>query len=199
MKGSFTVTLGLCLLLLGLVSSPFPSSASGQEAGWTTLFDGSSLDGWRVLGDANWELADAAVSADSGNGYLVTESSYGDFELTLEFWVDEPANSGVFIRCSDPDNIGAANSYEVNIYDTRADQTYRTGGIVNVAAPTSVINTGGQWNSYEITAQGSRLVVILNGTQVVDATHDQFVRGPIALQYGAGTVRFRNVQIRMLD
>ena len=199
MKGSFTVTLGLCLLLLGLVSSPFPSSASGQEVGWTTLFDGSSIDGWRVLGDANWELADAAVSADSGSGYLVTESSYGDFELTLEFWVDELANSGVFIRCSDPDNIGAANSYEVNIYDTRADQTYRTGGIVNVAAPTSVINTGGQWNSYEITAQGSRLVVILNGTQVVDATHDQFVRGPIALQYGAGTVRFRNVQIRVLD
>ena len=199
MKGSFTVTLGLCLLLLGLVSSPFPYSASGQEAGWTTLFDGSSLDGWRVLGDANWELADDAVSADNGSGYLVTESSYGDFELTLEFWVDEPANSGIFIRCSDPDNIGAANSYEVNIYDTRADQTYRTGGIVNVAAPTSVINTGGQWNSYEITAQGSRLVVILNGTQVVDATHDQFVRGPIALQYGAGTVRFRNVQIRLLD
>ena len=193
MKGSFAVTLGL--LLHGLVSCSFPSS----EAGWTTLFVGSSLDGWRVLGDANWELADGAVSADSGNGYLVTEASYGDFELTLEFWVDEPANSGVFIRCSDPENIGAGNSYEVNIYDTRADQTYRTGGIVNVAAPTSVINTGGQWNSYTISAQGSRLVVTLNGTQTVDTTHDEFVRGPIALQYGAGTVRFRNVQIRLLD
>lgn len=197
MKGLFAITLGL--LTLGLVSISFSSSVSGQEAGWTTLFDGSSLDGWRVLGDANWQLADGAVSADSGNGYLVTEASYGDFELTLEFWVDELANSGVFIRCSDPDNIGAANSYEVNIFDTRADQTYRTGGIVNVAAPASVINTGGRWNSYEIRAQGSRLVVTLNGTQTVDTTHDQFVRGPIALQYGAGTVRFRNVQIRSLD
>ena len=197
MKGLFAVTLGL--LLLGLVSISSPSSASDQEAGWTTLFDGSSLDGWRVLGDANWELADGAVSADSGNGFLVTGVSYGDFELTLEFWVDEPANSGVFIRCSDPENIGAANSYEVNIYDTRADQTYRTGGIVNVAAPASVIMTGGQWNSYVIRAQGSRLVVTLNGTQTVDVTHDEFVRGPIALQYGAGTVRFRNVQIRLLD
>ena len=197
MKGLFAVTLGL--LLLGLVSISFPSSASGQEAGWSTLFDGSGLDGWRVLGDANWELADGAVSADSGNGFLVTGVSYGDFELTLEFWVDEPANSGVFIRCSDPDNIGAGNSYEVNIFDTRADQTYRTGGIVNVAAPASVINTGGQWNSYIIRAQGSRLVVTLNGTQTVDATDDRFVRGPIALQYGAGTVRFRNVQIRQLD
>ena len=197
MKRSFAVTLGL--LLLGLVSFSFPSSASAQGAGWSTLFDGSGLDGWRVLGDANWELADGAVSADSGNGYLVTGVSYGDFELTLEFWVDEPANSGVFIRCSDPDNIGAGNSYEVNIFDTRPDQTYRTGGIVNVAAPASVINTGGQWNSFVIRAQGSRLEVTLNGTQMVDATHDQFVRGPIALQYGAGTVRFRNVQIRQLD
>ena len=197
MKRSFAVTLGL--LLLGLVSISFPSSASAQGAGWSTLFDGSGLDGWRVLGDANWELADGAVSADSGNGYLVTGVSYGDFELTLEFWVDEPANSGVFIRCSDPDNIGAGNSYEVNIFDTRPDQTYRTGGIVNVAPPASVINTGGQWNSFVIRAQGSRLEVTLNGTQMVDATHDEFVRGPIALQYGAGTVRFRNVQIRQLD
>ena len=198
MKSSFAVTLGL-LLLLGLVSSPFPSSASGQQAGWSILFDGSLLDGWRVVGDANWEVADGAVSADSGSGFLVTGASYGDFELTLEFWVDEPANSGIFIRCADPEDIRDTNCYEVNIYDTRADQTYRTGGIVHVAAPASVINTGGQWNSYEIRAQGSRLVVTLNGTQTVDVTDDQFVRGSIALQYGAGTVRFRNVQIRLLD
>ncbi len=193
MKRLFTVTLGL--LLLGLVSC----SSQSSEAERTTLFDGSSLDGWRVLGDANWELADGAVSADSGSGFLVTGASYGDFELTLEFWVDEPANSGIFMRCADPEAIRDTNCYEVNIYDTRADQTYRTGGIVHVAAPTSVINAGGQWNSYEIRSQGSRLLVTLNGTQTVDVTHDEFVRGPIALQYGAGTVRFRNVQIQLLD
>ena len=184
------------IVLLGL-SISFPLSASAQGA-MTTLFDGSSLDGWNVLGDANWELGEGAVSADSGSGFLVTEDSYGDFELTLEFWVDEPANSGIFIRCSDPNRVADTNSYEVNIYDTRADQTYRTGGIVHIAAPTSVINAGGQWNSYEIRAQGPRMVVTLNGTQVVDVSDDQFSEGPIALQYGAGTVRFRNVQIRSL-
>ena len=62
-----------------------------------------------------------------------------------------------------------------------------------------MINAGGQWNSYEITARGNRLVVVLNGTQVVDTTDDQFASGPIALQYGAGTVRFRNVRIRSFD
>ena len=183
------------LLVVTLVI-PLACQPGGE---WTTLFDGSSLDGWTVLGDANWELADGAVSANDGSGFLVSEESYGDFELTLEFWVDEPANSGVFIRASDPESVGATNSYEVNIFDTRADQTYRTGGIVNVAAPASIINTGGQWNSYEITAQGSRLVIVLNGTQTVDTTDDQFVSGPFALQYAAGTVRFRNVQIRSLD
>ncbi len=152
-----------------------------------------------MLGNANWELADGAVSANSGSGFLVSEQSYDDFQLRLEFWVDEPANSGIFIRCADPQSVNDRNSYEVNIYDTRADQTYRTGGIVHLAAPTTVINSGGQWNTYDITARGSRLIVILNGTQTVDTTDDQFRSGPVALQYGAGIVRFRNVRIRSLD
>ena len=194
MNRSLTTAVGLALAV-----AVFPTLATAQSGEWTTLFDGSSLDGWRVLGDANWELADGAVSANSGSGYLVSEESYGDFELRLEFWVDEPANSGVFIRCSDPQSVNDRNSYEANIYDTRADQTYRTGGIVHLAAPSAVINAGGRWNTYEITARESRLVVVLNGTQTVDATDDQFRSGPIALQYGAGTVRFRDVQVRSLD
>ncbi len=194
MNRSLTTLLGLALALAAL-----PTLATAQGGQFTTLFDGSSLDGWNVLGSANWELEDGAVSANSGNGFLVSEESYGDFELRLEFWVDEPANSGIFIRCSDPQSVNDRNCYEVNIYDTRADQTYRTGGIVHLAAPSSVIMTGGQWNSYRITARGSRLIVVLNDMQLVDTTDDQFASGPFALQYGAGTVRFRNVQIRSLD
>ena len=194
MNRSLTTMVGFAFALAAL-----PSLLTAQGGEWTTLFDGSSLDGWRVLGNANWELGEGAVSANSGNGFLVSEESYDDFELTLEFWVDEPANSGIFIRCSDPQSVNDRNSYEINIYDTRADQTYRTGGIVHLAAPSAVINAGGRWNTYAITARGSRLVVVLNGTQTVDITDDQFTSGPIALQYGAGTVRFRNVRVRSLD
>ena len=194
MNRLLTTAVGFALAVLAL-----PTLATAQAGEWTTLFDGSSLDGWRVLGDANWELADGAVSANSGGGFLVSEQSYADFELRLEYWVEEPANSGVFIRCADPQGVNDRNCYEVNIYDTRPDQTYRTGGIVHLAAPSSVINSAGRWNSYEITAQGSRLVVVLNGTQTVDTRDEQFASGPFALQYGAGTVRFRNVRIRPLD
>ena len=194
MNRLLTTTVGCSFALVAL-----PTLAIAQAGGFRRLLDGASLEGWRVLGNANWELSEGAVSANSGNGFLVSEESYGDFELSLEFWVDTPANSGIFIRCSDPQSVNDRNSYEVNIYDTRADQTYRTGGIVHLAAPSAVINSGGQWNTYQITALGSRLVVNLNGTQTVDTTDDQFTSGPIALQYGAGIVRFRNVRIRSLD
>ncbi len=195
MKRSLPIVLSL--IVIGVVGLP-PAEVSGQRAAWVTLFNGTSLDGWNPIGNANWELVDGAVQADMGSGFLVTDRPYSDFELTLEFWVDEPANSGIFIRCADPTTVTDRNSYEVNIYDTRADQSYRTGGIVHIASPTSVINAGGQWNTYEITAQGERLRVTLNGTEVVDVEDSQFTSGPIALQYGAGVVKFRNVRLRTL-
>ena len=195
MKYSSMLVLGICLV--GLVSVAPVQDVSAQ-GGWTTLFDGSNLNNFNPIGDANWEIADGAVGADSGSGFLVTKESYGDFELTLEFWVDEPANSGIFVRCADATSVTDRNSYEVNIYDTRADQTYRTGGIVHIAAPNSVIMTGGKWNSYEIKAEGSRLMVALNGEEMVDVQDTQFSDGPIALQYGLGIVKFRNVRVRGL-
>lgn len=191
------IPLTLWLLLIGFGSLQ-SSSLSGQTGGWTTLFDGSSLKGWNVVGDANWELADGTVQATRGAGFLVTPVSYGDFQITLEFWVTDDANSGVFLRCADPKTITAANCYEVNIFDKRPDQAYRTGGIVDVAKPATVINTGGRWNTYDITAQGPKLMITLNGMRTVDVEHSGHARGPIALQYGAGAVKFRNVRIRTL-
>ena len=177
----------------------FAAAAAAQTpAGWKTLFDGKSLDGWTTTGDANWKVAGGVVEATTGTGFLVSKDSYKDFELKVEFWVDEPANSGVFIRCTKPTEIGAANAYEVNIYDTRPDQKFATGAIVDVAGPPSPIKVGGRWSTFEITARGSRLAVKLNGTTTVDATDTKFAQGPIGLQHGAGVVRFRSVQIRPL-
>jgi hypothetical protein len=137
-----------------------------------------------------------AVSADLGSGMLVTKQPYTDFDLDAEFWVDAPANSGIFIRCPNAEEIGAASCYEVNIFDTRPDQTYRTGAIVNVAAPQVQLYTGGRWNRYEISADGPRLHVVLNGEVTVDTEDTQHSSGYIGFQYGAGIVKFRNIRIR---
>jgi Domain of Unknown Function (DUF1080) len=183
-----TRILVLTLLFLG------PAAASGRMQGAT--FD---LKAWNIVGDANWTVAGDVVQADSGSGFLVTPAAYGDFEVSVEVWVNDEANSGVFIRCSDPKSISATNAYEVNIFDKRPDPSYRTGAIVNVAKPLAMVNAGGRWNTLVVTAKGTRMSVVLNGvTTVRDAEDAKFSRGPIALQYGAGVVRFRNVRIRSL-
>jgi len=167
-------------------------SAQGQGP----AFD---LKAWNVVGEANWTVMDDVVQADKGSGFLVTPMTYGDFQMSADFWVSDEANSGVFIRCSDPKTITAANAYEVNIFDKRPDQAYRTGAIVNFAKPLAMVNTGGKWNTIEITAKGPRMTVVVNGvTTVRDFEDAKFPRGSIALQYGAGVVRFRNVRIRAL-
>mgnify|MGYP003351799119 CR=1 FL=1 len=136
--------------------------------------------------------------ADKGmGGFLVSKAMYGDFELRAEFWATDDANSGIFIRAENPKMVSAMTAYEVNIFDQRPDQTYRTGAIVDVAKPAAQVSAGGKWNTIEITARGSRFTVKLNGiTTVADVQDTKHSRGAIALQYGAGTVKFRKVEIR---
>src|SRR5437016_5236884 len=187
------------LLVVGFAVLLPSREASGQaNAGWMTLFDGSNLDNWNVVGDANWKLADGVVQADKGTGFLVSKASYTDFQIRAEFWVDADANSGIFIRCSDPQQITAMNAYEVNIFDKRPDPTYGTGAIVNVAKVSPMPTAGGKWNTYEITAQGPHLVVMLNGQKTVDVQDSKHASGPFALQYGSGVIKFRKVQIKPL-
>lgn len=169
------------------------------QGGWTTLFDGKNIDAFNKVGDANWTIAEGVLQADKGmGGYLVTKQPYTDFEIRAEFWVDTPANSGIFIRCENPQMPGAEACYEVNIFDTRPDPAYATGGIVNVAKVATPIKAGGKWNTYEIRAQGSHLTVTLNGMKTADVMDTKHARGPFALQYGAGVVKFRSVQVRPL-
>ena len=197
MKRSLVVA--ALLLLIGFMSAQPSTEASGQPGGqWTTLFDGSTLDGWNVLGDAGWELVDGAVEGDGDAGFLVTAESYGDFQLTLEFWIGDDSNSGVFVRCSDPNEVGAANSYEVNIADTHENPDNRSGSIVRVTGPAHTVETAGKWNTYDITARGERLTVTLNGITTADVENGEHASGPIALQHRTGIVKFRNVRIRQL-
>jgi hypothetical protein len=197
--------IGSGLLLVGAAALGYSHPAFGQ-AGFTTLFDGKNLDNFTQIGNANWKLVDGDVEANMGSGFLVTKESYGDFEVRVEFWVNDDANSGVFIRCEDPAKVSGQTSYEVNIFDKRPDSSYGTGAIVNVAKVSPMPKAGGKWNTYDTTAKGSQFTVVLNGVTTVNgATDSKHKSGHIALQYGAGNpgdgpgiVKFRKVEIRRL-
>jgi hypothetical protein len=189
----------LAIPLLNACGSIGTLEWSSSDAGYTALFDGNNLNQWKPVGNANWRLQDGLLLADLGSGFLVTRQNYQDFQLKVDFWVDPSANSGIYIRCTDLQNITATNAYEVNIYDQRPEPSYGTGAIVDVAKVSPMPKAGGQWNSYDITFKGDRMVVYLNGEKTVDTRDSRLsAAGPIALQYEKGVVRFRNVRIKAL-
>jgi hypothetical protein len=203
MRRLVTAAAGIFILgVSGICHSP--RVAAQGTGGWIVLFDGGNLENWNPIGDANWKLEDGVVVATKGNGFLVSKSAYGDFQLRVEFWVNDEANSGVFIRCEDPQKVTGTTAYEVNIYDQRPDPTYGTGAIVNVAKVEPMPRAGGKWNTYEITAQGSHFTAVLNGVKTAEGSDDKHKSGHIALQYGAtkvkdaGIVKFRKVEIKPL-
>ena len=177
----------------------------GGAEGWSVLFDGRDIGSFNQVGDANWKVADGTISADIGEGYLVTKESYGDFEIRVEFYAESDTNSGVFLRCADPVKLTSETCYEVNIWDARPVQKYATGAIVNVAEVAPMPKAGGRWNTYDITAKGDHLVVMLNGVKTVDTHNGRHASGPIGLQKAPGVdkagrhvIRFRKVEIRRL-
>jgi hypothetical protein len=177
----------------------------GLGSGWTTLVDGTrGMENFaRSGGDADWSAQDGAIQATKGGkdaSYLVSREVYGDFEMRVEMWVgDESTNSGVFVRCQDRAKIDAETCYEFNIWGRRPDPTYGSGAIVNVAPVGQPVPlTGGRWNTLVLTARGERLTFVLNGQKTSEGTNPRLARGPFALQWGSGTVKFRKVEIRPL-
>lgn len=184
-------------VLLGLAATSIAAPAWAK--GGTRLFNGKDLSGWVPLGDANWTVTGGVLTADkaSATSFLLSERDYADFELRVEFWVSADANSGVFLRCSNRAEITADNAYEVNIFDTRPDPTYGTGAIVGVAKVSPMPKAGGRWNTMAMVARGDAFSVTLNGQKTVDGARDgKHRKGPVGLQYGAGTVKFRKVELR---
>ena len=190
--------------LTAVLSIALGGCASGGSPGsWTTLVDGTrGLNNFVRVGEANWTATDGAIQATQGGkdpAYLVTKIPYKDFAMRVEFWASDDANSGVFFRCQDPAKITDETCYEANIFDQRPDPTYGTGAIVRTApAPSPMPKAGGKWNTYEITARGTNLVLLLNGQKTVDVQDAKFANGPIALQWGRGTIKFRKVEIKAL-
>jgi hypothetical protein len=202
LAGSLLVSTLFSLALFGC------AQMSGDGGGWTTLIDGDKgLDNFTRVGDANWRAENGAIVADKGKGgFLVSKKAYKDFQMRAEFWAESHTNSGIFVRMTDPVNIGSKTSYEVNIFDTRPGPEYGTGAIVNVAKVEPIYKAGGRWSTMEITARGPQLVVVFNGVQTVNVQNSQFPQGPFSLQFGnvppkdlpGGPIKFRKVQIREL-
>jgi len=201
MTSKRVIQLALALGLSGFAAN-YVVPAASQDTGWTTLFDGKNLDEWNQVGESNWHVEDGAVIADkmAGKeaGYLVSKKSYKNFIVRVEFWPSDDANSGIYFRCLDPKKITDRTCYEANIFDQRPEPSYGTGAITRYVEINPMPKAGSKWNTYEVTANGRDITIVLNGQTTAKLRNGMFDEGPIALQHGAGTIKFRKVEVKPL-
>jgi hypothetical protein len=145
-------------------------------------------------GASHWEVVGGLlVPCGEPAGYLTSKQSYKDFVLDVDFKTGEDTNSGVFIRS--PEGIGG---YEVQIWKAQP-QGYNTGSIVSTAKTDSEFKfIPGQWNHYEITAEGDHMVIVLNGIKTLDVHDSKFPDGRIRLQYQKFPIEFKNIKLKLI-
>jgi hypothetical protein len=199
-----------------------PALGCAQEPGFHPLFDGKTLDGWTLFGGRGpgyvVEAGKLVCPADGG-GNLYTEKDYANFVLRFEFLMEPGGNNGVGIRAP-LEGDTAYKGMEIQILDDQHPR-YKSwikpeqhhGSIYDVIpARTGYLKPAGEWNEEEITADGRRIRVKLNGVIILDADLD-IVKEPEVLKrhpglsrasghigfLGHGTrVEFRNIRVREL-
>ena len=153
---------------------------------------------WDRIGEDVWSKTDGVIEAGPGEtaGFLVSPDVYGDFRLSLQYWVEDDTNSGIYIRCSSSEEINPDTCYEINIWDNHPNQPSRTGSIVKFVEPAVKIEGLERWVRVEIVAAGDRIEARFDDRLTAVLNSDRSLHGNIALQYaGKNLLKFRNVVI----
>lgn len=162
------------------------------------LFNGKNLNGWHVQKGVNqWIAENGILKSPRSGANIVTDATFGDFKLHIEFRYPEHSNSGVYLR----------GRYEVQVEDNRGMEPASTlfGGIYGFLTPNEMVaGAPGEWQSFDITLVGRRVTVVANGKTIIC---DQIIPGitggaldsnegepgPIFLQGDHGPIEYRNI------
>lgn len=164
------------------------------------LWNGRDLVGWRPRSDEQpgcWSVANNLLVATPPCVDLISEQSFEDFRLHVEFKYPAGSNSGLYLR----------GRYEVQIQDDigKALDPLRIGGVYGYLTPTAnAARPANEWQVYDITLKGRRITVVLNGSTVVDNREvpgitggaldsNEGTPGPLMLQGDHGPISFRKI------
>ena len=209
------------------------TETASEESSWQSLFDGSTLNGWHnYLADtigAGWTVEDGAITLDptkEKGGDILTDKTYENFELELEWKISECGNSGIFFNVNESPDFEKTyhTGPEMQVLDNTCHpdakiETHRAGDLYDmIACSEETVLPAGQWNKVRLIVDHGKAEHWLNGKKVV--TYEMFNdgwnemianskfsewegfgqsrRGHIALQDHSDKVWFRNIRIREL-
>ena len=165
------------------------------------LFNGKDLTGWHADGKNQWVVENGILTSPHSGSNIITDKTFNDFKLHVEFRFGQGANSGVYLR----------GRYEVQIMDNTTGPKEPINNVFSsiygVLPPNKMMSKGpGRWQTYDITLIGRLVTVVANGHTVIcnavipgitggaiDSKEGE--PGPIYFQCEAGPIEFRNVVI----
>jgi len=164
------------------------------------IFNGLNLDGWHASKKKNqWVAENGIMKCPQSGANIITDQTFNDFKLHIEFRYPEGSNSGVYLR----------GRYEIQVEDNRGQEPLSTffGGIYGFITPNEMAaKAPGEWQTYDVTLVGRRVTVVANGKKIIA---DEIIPGitggaldskegepgPIMLQGDHGPVEYRNIII----
>jgi len=199
------VSLSLTLLLT--LAAGF-AGAEEKEEGWISLFDGKSLDGWKINENPeSWKVEDGAIVAQGERSHLFyTGRDFKNFEFTCDVQTTPGSNGGIFFHTRFQEEGWPAHGYESQVNNTHRDPV-KTGSIYNTVKLFQSAAQDDKWWTQKITVQGKRVTVEIDGKKVIDYVEPDDKEGTVKLSEGAfalqahdpkSVIRYKNIAVRPL-
>lgn len=189
--------------------------APAADDGWITLFDGQSLDGWKINENPDtWTLADGVLTCHGERShifYVGPAAPFRDFELSLEIMTQPNSNSGVYFHTQYQESGWPKGGFECQVNNTYDKDPRKTGSLYAVKDVTEAPAKDNEWWTYNIRVEGKRVTISVNGQVVNEYTEPEgaqpgkdfsrvFGEGTFALQGHdpKSIVSYRNIRVRKL-
>ncbi len=200
LKGTMVYTDGNTYNWTATLAPELPYTKNPEWGKPIEIFNGKDLSGWRALGDENqWIVEDGILKSPKSGVNLVSEESFMDFKLHIEFRYPEGSNSGIYLR----------GRYEVQIMDNKGETPSDVlfGGIYGFLTPTEMAaKAAGEWQTYDITLIGRRLSIVANGIPIINdqlipgitggaLDNNEALPGPLLIQGDHGAIEFRKIVV----
>jgi len=179
---------------------------AGADDGFKPIFDGKTLDGWKVNeGGKAFKVEDGAITGRGGRGHVFyVKEEFQDFEMKVDVKINEGGNSGIYFHTAFQDEGWPDAGHEVQVNNTHKDPV-KTGSLYGVVKLYESAGKDNEWFTMHIAVKGRNLVVRVDGKRVLDYTQPNGVtgvkkieRGLIAFQQHdpGSVVQYRNVLVK---
>lgn len=187
--------------VIGFAAQPLNTlTAEEKAAGWKLLFDGQSLQGWRLYGrktspEAGWKVEDGLLRKlpKQRGGDIITEAKFEDFDLSWEWRISAGGNNGLKYLVTEERTAGPGHEYQMLDDAVHPDGKYgpkrQTASFYQVLAPTAdkPLKPVGEWNASRVLIRGNHVEHWLNGAKVLE-----YELGSEAVMAGVANSKFKN-------